>query len=290
MSQTIYAPTAHLLSSHSMINENASVQYVQSPSSSAPPPPSDPSRPRSRLRPLTVQPNATVPPNGSSILTPPPSAYPKSLSSSSFSQNHPCTVTTTTVTHTPPPPPNHVPGVVAHGVNASIQPPTRLQNPLHMSSRNYPQQQQQQQQQVSIQENGVVHAQLAQPPLTWAQPPPQVVTELAAATPKLRPVTLPLELQQYQHQQQRTMTHSTTTATTAIKPASASAQVRPNQSQLYPIPVQVSTRGQQPVRSAVASAVPAAPGTQTRPQSVMQPHTQKSDRIQKLPPPASVPS
>jgi hypothetical protein len=152
-----------------MFNENAS---VQSPSSSAPAssPPSDSSRTQSRLRPLTV-----VPPRHSSILTPPPSAHPTSSSSSSFSQNHPCAVAaaTTTGTHTPPPPPNHVPGVVAHGVNAPIQPPTRLQNPLHVSSSNYPQQQQQQQQQqqVSIQENGVAHARLAQRPLAWAPPP-----------------------------------------------------------------------------------------------------------------------
>ncbi|KAN0124187.1 hypothetical protein V8E52_001836 [Russula decolorans] len=266
-----------------MFDQNA---CVQSPSSSAPAPspPSDSSRPQSRLRPLTVQPNATVPPRGS-ILTPPPSAHPTSLSSSSFSQNHPCAVVATTMTHTPPPPPNHVPGVVAPRVNASIQPPTRLQNPLHVPSSNYPQQPQRQQQQVSIQENGVVHAQLARCPPGWA--PPQVVTELAAATPKLRPVTLPLEQQQQQQQQQqqRMMTHSTTTATTATRPASASAQARPNQSQLYPIPVQVSTRGQQPVQ--LASAVPGAPGTQKRPQSV---HTQTSERIRKLSSPVSVPS
>ncbi|KAF8495125.1 hypothetical protein F5888DRAFT_580533 [Russula emetica] len=269
-----------------MIPANASVQPASS-SAPAPSPPSDLSRPQSRLRPLTVQFNYNAP-RDSSILTPPPTAHPKSLSSSSFSRNQSCAAATTTATHTPPPLPNHVPGVVAYGVNASIQPPTRLQNPLHVSSNNYPQQQQQ----VSIQENGVVHAQLAPHPLAWVQHPPQVVTEPATATPKLRPVTLPLEQQQYQQQQQqqRMMTHSTTTATTAIKPASASAQMRSNQSQLYPIPAQVSTRGQQPVQPAIASPVPGAPGTQTRPQSVMQPHTQTSERTQKRPPPVSVPS
>jgi hypothetical protein len=274
-------------SSHSMINQNAS---VQSPSSSAPapPPPSDLSRIQSRLPPLTVQPNATVLPRDLSILTPPPTAHPKSFPPSSFSQNYPFVAATTRPTHTPPLPSNHVPGLVAHGVNASIQPPMRLQNPPHVSSSNYPQQPHQHQQQVSIQENGVAHAQLAPP--SWAQPPPQVGTELAAATPKLRPATLPLEQQrhQQQQQQQRMMTHSTTTATTAIRPVSVATQVRPNQSQLYSVPVQASTRGQQPVQPVVASSVPGALGTQARPQSAMQPYTQTSER--KRPPPASGPS
>jgi hypothetical protein len=269
-------------SSHSMINQNAS---VQSPSSSAPvpPPPSHSSRIQARLPPLTVQPNATVLPGDSSILTPPPTAHPKSLPSSSFSQNH---SSAATATHTPPLPSNHVPGLVEHGVNASIQPPTRLQNPLHVSSSNYPLQPYQQQQQVWIQENGVGHAQLAPP--SWAQPPPQVVTELAAATPKLRPTTLPLEQQRHQQQQQRMMTHSTSATTTAIRPVSVSAQVRPNQSQLYPVPVQAPTRGQQPVQPVVASSVPGAPGTQARPQSAMQPYTQTSEG--KRPQPVSGPS
>ena len=286
----------------SKVNANAS----ESPLAPLPPfESSDSSRFQStRFPPLTVQPDATILPKRTSMPTPPPSAHPRSLSSPSFSQNHPRvgTTTSTTVTHTPPLLPNgpdYAPAVAAHGVN-SIYPPTRLQNPPHVSSSNYPQQQQQQQQQrqVLIQENGVVHAQFA--PHSWAPPQPQVVTELAAATSKLRPATFPLDQQQHQlqqiqqqhqqQQQQRTMTHSAATTTaTAVRPAHASAPVRPNQSQLYPIPAH-ATRGQQPVQSAVTSTVPGAPGTQARPQPVMQPHTQTSERIQKLPPPVSVPS
>ena len=253
--------------------QNASAHPTSSPATFPLPP--DPQFPHRSL-PLTVQPNATVPPRGSTILTPPPSAHPKSQSSSSFSQHHP-PVSSSSSTQTLPPPPNHVPVALAHGVNASIQPATRLLNRQHVPSSSYPQQPpQQQQQQVLNQENGVVHAQRA--PLPWHPAPPQVVAERTPPTPKLRPATFPPGHQQPQQQQQK-MTHSTATTTATTKPMSSLVRVRPNGAEPYP--VQASTRGQQPVKPAVASAVPSALAMQTRPQRVMQPHTQMPERIQK---------
>lgn len=256
-------------------HSNASARPSPSSPLSFPPPPIPFAH---RIRSLNVQPNVIVPPRGSTILTPPPSAHPGSLSSSSFSQHHP-PASSSSSTQTPPPPSNHVPVALAHGVNASIQPATRLLNPPHVPSSSYPQQPpQQHQHQVWNQENGVVHAQPA--PFPWAPPPPQVVTERTPATPKLRPATFPPELQQ--QQQQQAMTHSTSTTTAGTKPVSALVRVRPNAAEPYPVQVQASTRGQQPVQPAVASAVPSALVKQTRPQRVLQPHTQMPDRIQKL--------
>ena len=256
-------------------HSNASARPTPSSPSPFPPPPIPFAQ---RIRSLNVQPNVIVPPRGSTILTPPPSAHPGSASSSSFSQHHPpaSSSSSSSSTQTPLSPSNHVPVALAHGVNASIQPATRLLNPPHVPSSSYPQQPpQQHQQQVWNQENGVVHAQPA--PFPWAPPPPQVVTERTPATPKLRPATFPPELQQ----QQQAMTHSTSTTTAGTKPLSALVRVRPNAAEPYPAQVQASTRGQQPVQPAAASAVPSAQVKQTRPQRVLQPHTQMPDRIQK---------